>query len=94
MIPLWTTATRSVQSVCGCAFSSVGGPCVDHRVWPIPCVWSADSGRIASSALTSPAVLYTDNASPVSAIPAESYPRYSRFDSPAESTGRADRSPA
>ncbi len=34
--PLWATATVSVQSVCGCAFSLQGAPWVAHRVWPIP----------------------------------------------------------
>src|SRR5262245_25473551 len=36
MIPLWTTARRSVA--CGWALSSVGRPCVAQRVWPIPIV--------------------------------------------------------
>ena len=34
MMPLWTMATRSVA--CGCAFDSVGAPCVAQRVWPMP----------------------------------------------------------
>ena len=38
MMPLWTTATRSVA--CGCALFSVGLPWVAQRVWPIP-VWPA-----------------------------------------------------
>ena len=42
MMPLWTTTIRPVQSRCGWAFSSVGRPCVAHRVWPIP--YSPSSG--------------------------------------------------
>ena len=44
MMPLWTTATRSVA--CGCALFSVGLPWVAQRVWPMP-VWPA-SGLAAS----------------------------------------------
>ena len=36
MMPLCTTTSRPVQSRCGCAFSSVGRPCVAHRVCPRP----------------------------------------------------------
>ena len=36
MMPLWTTTIWPVQSRCGCAFSSVGRPCVAQRVWPMP----------------------------------------------------------
>ena len=32
MIPLWITAVADVQSTCGCAFCSVGRPCVAQRV--------------------------------------------------------------
>ena len=35
-MPLWTTTTSLLQSVCGCAFCSVGRPCVAQRVWAIP----------------------------------------------------------
>ena len=38
MIPLWTTATRPVQSRWGWAFVSVGWPWVAQRVWPMPAV--------------------------------------------------------
>ena len=38
MMPLCTTARRPAQSVCGCAFGSVGGPWVAQRVWPRPTV--------------------------------------------------------
>src|ERR1700686_587754 len=36
MMPLWTTATRSVAI--GWAFFSFGLPCVAQRVWPMPIV--------------------------------------------------------
>ncbi len=36
MMPLWTTTIWPVQSRWGCAFSSVGRPCVAQRVWPMP----------------------------------------------------------
>ena len=36
MMPLCTTAILPVQSVCGCAFSSLGRPCVAQRVCPMP----------------------------------------------------------
>ena len=46
MMPLWTTATRSVA--CGCALVSVGRPCVAQRVWPMP-LWPF-SGSLCSRA--------------------------------------------
>ena len=48
MMPLCTTTMRPWQSRCGCAFSSVGRPCVAHRVWPMP-----NSPAIGSFARTS-----------------------------------------
>ena len=36
MMPLCTTATSSLLSVCGCALVSLAGPWVAHRVWPMP----------------------------------------------------------
>src|ERR671938_352107 len=36
MMPLCTTATLSVAI--GCAFFSIGWPCVAQRVWPMPIV--------------------------------------------------------
>ena len=39
MMPLWTTATRSVA--CGCALFSVGLPWVAQRVWPMP-MWPCE----------------------------------------------------
>ena len=44
MMPLWTTTIWPVQSRCGCAFSSVGRPCVAQRVWPMPYVALESSG--------------------------------------------------
>ena len=45
MMPLCTTATRPVQSVCGWAFSSLGRPWVAHLVCPMPTVPSGgDTG--------------------------------------------------
>jgi hypothetical protein len=38
MIPLCTTAIVPVQSWCGCALHSFGGPCVAQRVCAIPTV--------------------------------------------------------
>ena len=48
MIPLWMTATRPPADTCGWALTSVGPPCVAHRVWPIPVV----EGSIGSAAST------------------------------------------
>ena len=42
-----------VQSRCGCAFSSVGRPCVAQRVWPMPYGPSIGFTRMASSRLRS-----------------------------------------
>jgi hypothetical protein len=36
MMPLWTTATRPLQSVWGWALRSLGAPCVAQRVWRDP----------------------------------------------------------
>ena len=47
MMPLWTTTIRPLQSRCGCAFSSVGRPCVAQRVCPMPNAPS--SGCLAST---------------------------------------------
>ena len=41
MMPLWTTATRSVA--CGWALLSVGLPWVAQRVWPMPIVPASGS---------------------------------------------------
>ena len=49
MMPLWTTATRSVA--CGWALSSVGRPCVAQRVWPMPIVPPSGSRSRRSSSV-------------------------------------------
>src|SRR6056297_177399 len=95
MMPLWTTATSSVWLVCGWAFSSVGGPCVLQRVWPMP---TFPFGTLPTSASFSsdtwPERLYTEMPDPFwTATPAESYPRYSRFSSPETSFLMASPSP-
>ena len=41
MMPLWTTASRSVAW--GCALLSVGRPWVAQRVWPMPIVPASGS---------------------------------------------------
>ena len=51
MMPLWTMATRSVA--CGCAFDSVGAPCVAQRVWPMPAVPASGSAFSRASRLAS-----------------------------------------
>ena len=49
MMPLCTTTMRPVQSRCGCAFSSVGRPCVAQRVCPMP--YSPSSGLVGEDVL-------------------------------------------
>ena len=95
MIPLWMTAIRSSQSVCGWALRSVGAPWVAHRVCPIPAV-AGGGGREArmDRRLTSFPALFSTISSPSSptrAIPAESYPRYSSRPSPSTTTSTACR---
>src|SRR3990172_6615394 len=89
------TTMSPQQSRCGCAFSSVGFPCVAHRVWPMPVV---PAGYAPSSPLRGaesfPAVFAISIAPPsTTAIPALSYPRYSSRCSPSSSSGAASRSP-
>ncbi len=95
MIPLCTTATRPEQSTCGCAFSSVGGPCVAHRVWPMPNPPDNDRSFRASTRLCiCPARRSTCNEPfEATATPAESYPRYSNFAIPSSRMGSACPSP-
>ena len=71
MIPLWTTAIRPVQSVCGWAFTSLGAPWVAQRVCPIPRVPFMErvSGRLAGIL---PHRLYTSTWDPRVATPKES----------------------
>src|SRR5512139_2127489 len=77
MIPLWMTATCPAR--CGWAFSSEGRPWVAQRVWPTPHV--PETGRFAICSV-SRAIFPSDfriamSPSVRTAIPAESYPRYS-----------------
>ena len=51
MIPLWISATRPVQSTCGCAFSSVGDPCVAQRVCPMAAAWPAGAEAVRSASV-------------------------------------------
>src|SRR5580704_3171493 len=90
MIPLCTTTISPLQSRCGCAFSSVGRPCVAQRVWPIPYTPSSGVMRIDSSRLRSlPGERRTSSLpfSPTTAMPAESEPRYSRRRRPSRIRG-------
>src|ERR1044071_1383768 len=89
MIPLWTTTMRPVQSRCGCAFSSVGRPCVAQRVCPTPYSPSTGSTRMACSKFASlPADRRSEMPSGLTtATPAESYPRYSIRRRPSMRTG-------
>lgn len=94
MIPLWMTAIRPSQSVCGWALRSVGAPWVAHRVCPIPVVAMAGGvGRETSAErrlASFPARFSTARPSaPTRAIPAESYPRYSSRPSPSTATSIA-----
>ena len=73
MIPLWTTATSPLVSVCGCAFTSLAGPWVAQRVWPIPARPENRLGRSSASWRTRPACLATlTPLLPSTATPAES----------------------
>src|SRR4029078_7000916 len=92
MIPLWTTTIRPVQSRCGWAFSSVGRPCVAQRVCPMPYSPATGFRRMGSSRLRSfPEARRTVRHFPPcrTAIPAESYPRYSRRLKPSRMMGTA-----
>ena len=74
MMPLWTTTIRPVQSRWGWAFSSVGRPCVAHRVWPTPYSPSSGSAWMASSRRESFPALRRREMTPcrTTATPAES----------------------
>ena len=72
MIPLWTTATSSPH-MRGCAFVSIGFPCVAQRVWAIPVLPCGRScATSASSSATFPTVLTRSMRSRITASPAES----------------------
>src|SRR5664279_3337171 len=84
-------AMRPPAARWGWAFESVGAPCVAQRVWPIATVPSG-SGRSASSCARTasfPALLAIARrvvSGVTTAMPAESYPRYSSLASPAITT--------
>src|SRR5215207_5467795 len=96
MMPLWTTATDLSADRCGWAFRSVGPPCVAHRVCPMATVaaGSCRSARTFSRFASLPA-FFAEVSSPsaTTAIPAESYPRYSSRRSPSRTTSRASCGP-
>lgn len=89
MMPLCTTATVPLMSVCGCAFTSVAGPCVAHRVWPMPTRPDIRLGSTSARSRTRPARLVTLSWEPTTATPAESYPRCSSLPSASTSRGAA-----
>ncbi len=73
MIPLWTTVIRPSSLDCGWAFSSVAGPCVAHRVCPMPTLPDSRRGSAASRSRTRPT--FRNTCGPlavITAIPAES----------------------
>src|SRR5690348_10899964 len=85
MIPLCTRATG--PTMCGCAFPTVGAPCVAQRVCAIPispCSGCASSSRARLSSFPS-ARRRTSCPRSIVQIPAESYPRYSSRLSPSNS---------
>src|SRR6185503_7052329 len=84
-----------VQSACGCAFSSLGRPWVAQRVWPIPKAPFSGSACRFSSRLRSLPTERRRVSEPfcTTAMPAESYPRYSSLRSPSTITGTASRDP-
>ena len=86
---------RPVQSLCGCAFSSLGRPCVAQRVWPRPQVDAeplSPAARNSSSRLPTARTVSMPPDS-MSAIPAESYPRYSSRLRPSRMIGLPGRWP-
>jgi hypothetical protein len=74
MMPLCTTATVFVQSVCGWALRVLGAPWVAQRVWAMPVTAEGSvCPSCASSAEILPAAFSTSRApSQMSARPAES----------------------
>ena len=83
MTPLWTKIKRLLKLWWGWELVVLTPPWVAQRVWPIPNSRWSPSGIRASRFLIRPTDLVT-LASPLTtpAIPAESYPRYSRLLSP------------
>ncbi len=74
MMPLCTTATCPSQEGWGCAFASLGRPCVAQRVWPMPQVPARSRGSTRRARpLTLPLQCTTRSAPSCStAMPAES----------------------
>src|SRR3989338_1303261 len=87
MMPLWTTLIWFLQSVCGCAFSSVTPPCVLHLQCASPVLpvnFRKLTFLLTSSSFPTPfcmlnPLLFRKH------IPTESYPLYSRFERPLNS---------
>ena len=95
MMPLWMTAMRPDWSVWGWALGVVGAPCVAQRVWPMPTVpVGIRSLSSCSSTESLPAAFMILSPWPLTtAMPAESYPRYSSRRSPSISRPAACRGP-
>ena len=77
-MPLCTTDTIERQT-CGCALDWLGSPCVAHRVWAIP-IWPLSRSFIAFvrvATLPSERTRSIFASASRTAMPAESYPRYS-----------------
>jgi hypothetical protein len=74
MMPLCTTAILPSQETCGCAFVSLGRPCVAQRVWPIPRVdGGSRPAMLVRRSRILPALFATAIRSPsLTATPAES----------------------
>ena len=103
MIPLCTPTTSDSTSpepervqlpeTCGCALIWLGSPCVAQRVCPIPQVpRRALPSSVFSARFPRRPFAFTTSASlspSRTAIPAESYPLYSSFDSPLKRIGAA-----
>ena len=93
MIPLCTATTLPSSLLCGCALLSDGSPCVAHLVCPIPQlpITAVPLSVFSARAFKRPFAFTTSvSFSPSrTAIPAESYPRYSNFDKPSNKIGAA-----
>ena len=92
-MPLCTATMFPSSLLCGCALFSDGSPCVAHLVCPIPHepITALPSFVFSARILSLPfAFTISTGFSPSrTAIPAESYPRYSNLDSPSNKIGAA-----
>lgn len=90
-MPLWMRAILPSSVVWGWAFGSVGAPWVAQRVWPMPkAPWRGVFPTASARAESFPERFTTLRPSGVrTAMPAESYPLYSRRRSPSKSTSVA-----